>query len=226
MLKKTSGSLLVAASLGLSMTAQASCVNEAMTAMPYFDASNAELVMPLVELGATPSGDAEFLATRLPYLGDNPISFSLNTTLNNPGKDCEYATIPLPVFDMNEQILSIPSLALPQGTDKVSFYTAKLALQNGKLVLVDGSLQDAEGRYSGVVYNQETGQPLKDAKVSLDGVASEQATNAAGHFTITGIGNDICQTLTINSAGFEPVVKNVDIRFGGLQACANTAAGE
>ena len=217
-------SILAIASLGLSPTLHADCVTEAMTAMPYFDASKGELVMPLVELGATPSGDAEFLATRLQYQANsNPIRFKLNTHLDNPGSDCEDVSIPLPVFDMDTQELSIPSLALPKGVDEVSFHSAKLALQGGFLVLVAGSLEDAEGRYSGVVYNQETQQPLKDANVSLNGVASEQPTNGAGHFTITGIGNSICQTLTINGAGFAPVVKEVDIRFGGLTACTSKA---
>ncbi len=211
-------------SLGLSLAGQAvqaNCVTESMGAIPFFDKKSGELVMPLVELGGTASGEAEYLTTRLQFQANSkPFGFVLSQPFTSPGEDCEFISIPVANFDMNLQQLHIPNVALLNGEDDVTFYSARLQFDAGILRLIPESLEVSEGRYSGVVYNQETKKPLKGAKVSLNGVAAEQTTNAAGHFTITGIGSSICQTLTINSEGFSPMVKEVDIRYGGLKACA------
>lgn len=215
---------LACSCLGLSLAGQAvqaNCVTEAMGATAYFDTKSSELVLPLVELAGTTSGDSEYLATRLLFQpNSNPPSFALTHPFTNPGEDCEFISISVANYDMNLQQLHIPDVAVLNGNDDVVFYSVSLKLGAVGLTLIPESLKPSEGRYSGVVYNQETQQPLKDAKVSLDGVAAEQSTNAAGHFTITGISTSICQTLTINSEGFAPLVKEVDIRYGGLKACA------
>ena len=218
MLMKNHNLIMAIACVGLSSSVNADCVSEAMTALPYFDGK--QLVMPLVELGSTPSGEAEFLATRLELIADsNPASFSLGSTLNSPGDDCEFISIPVANFDMNTQQLHIPNLAWLKSDDEVIFYSARLQLADNQLTLLPESLTTSEGRYSGVVYNQETQQPLRNGNVSLDGVAT--TTNAAGHFSITGISTDVCQTLTISGEGFAPVVKEVDIRYGGQTACVS-----
>ncbi len=218
---------LVCASLGFSFTGQAvmaNCVTEVMGAIPYLNSQGGDLVVPLIELTGTPSGDAEFIAAHLKLKpNSNPPSFLITEPYTNPGEDCELISIPVANFDVNMQQLYIPNIAVLNSSDKVVFYKARFILNAETFTLIPESLESSEGRYSGVVYNQETQQPLKDAKVSLDGVAAEQTTNAAGHFTITGIGTNICQTLTINSEGFSPVVKEVDIRYGGLNACTQTA---
>ncbi len=218
---------LACASVGLSFTGQtvlASCVTESMGAIPYLNSQGGELVIPLIELSGTTSGDAEFIAARLQLQqNSNPPSFKITEPFTNPGVDCELISIPVANFDVNSQQLYIPNIAVLNNSDKVVFYQARLQLNAETFTLIPDSLESSEGRYSGVVYNQETQRALKDAKVSLDGVAAEQTTNAAGHFTITGIGTNICQTLTINSVGFAPVVKEVDIRYGGLKACESTA---
>lgn len=228
MLKLKTIAPLACVSLGclFGLPAQASCVTEAMTAIPYFDMTKGELVMPLIELSATPSGEAQFLATRLQYQSaSNPAHFAITQPLTNPNDDCEYISIPVANFNMSLWQLSIPTVALISGGDEVAFYSAKFQLQDGGLTLLPDSLIPTEGRYSGVVYNQATQQPLKNANVSLDGVEAAQPTNSAGHFTITGIGNSVCQTLTISSEGFAPMVKEVDIRYGGLKACETMVRG-
>lgn len=214
----------VYASVGLCLSGQsvfANCVTESMGANPYLISQGGELVVPLIQLSGTESDDAEFIATRLQLQANsNPPSFEITEPFSDPGEDCDLISIPVANFDVSTQELSIPNIAVFNNSDNVVFYTARFKLADETFTLIPESLESSEGRYSGVIVNQETQKPLKDAKVSLDGVAAEQTTNAAGHFTITGIGTNICQTLTINSTGFAPVVKEVNIVYDGLKDCS------
>lgn len=61
--------------------------------------------------------------------------------------------------------------------------------------------------------------PISGALVSLGGIEAEAPTDSQGRFTIRGIDEDQCQTMTALVEGYEPLAVEVDTTAAAIQSC-------
>jgi hypothetical protein len=195
-----------------------SCSNTTIT-NPVYDPETGILALPLVELLDESSEEPRFVAAEISW--PDSASPPKVKVLKEMGEDCQFLTLPIPTFDFSTNELNLPLIRVDAGNaSQTHFYKADAHLQSALSEQLElDQVKQTEGRYSGVILNGETYEPLEGATVSLNGVKAEQTTNWEGRFTVVGIGSEICQILTVNAAGFEPISMDVDIRFPDLTPC-------
>lgn len=186
----------------------------AMIAKPVYHADTATVSLPLVEVLDDPSGTLNFVSAQLEQI-PGQWSFVLKEW-TQLGDDCAFINTPTPTFDFNTSELRLIGLQM-EGNDGLQFYEANLK-RNEKGQFVLNASGKTQGSYSGVVLDANR-KPIRGATVSLNGVEAEKPTNGDGHFTVVGIGNDICQIMTVNATGFAPISMKVDIRFPDQKPC-------
>jgi len=214
-LKKAIQLAIPSLALGLSSpVAYGGNCTSAMIDKPVYNANTGTVNLPLVEVLNDPSETLDFVAVELQKVSER-WSFVL-TEWTQLGDDCAFIDSPAPTFDFSTSQLSLLGLQV-EGDDGMQFYEANLKW-NEKAEFVLNSSGEAQGRYSGVVVDANH-KPIKGATVSLNGVEAEKHTNGEGHFTVVGIGNEICQILTVNAKGFAPISMKVDIRFPDMKPC-------
>lgn len=186
---------------------------KAMTSNAVYGDQKGILNVPLVELIGNTTNETAFWGASLK---------KENTTLlliaSQPlNEDCGLINTPTATFDFDIGELFIPNIQVTEN-NSVKFYDALLKIESD--IFIISSLEKGEGRYSSVIRDGETNKVIVDATVSLNGIEAESTTNAEGFFTVFGISEAICQTLTVNATGFKSLSQQVDIRFSGeLKAC-------
>jgi len=215
-LKLTIPGLVLSLSGGLAFGE--SCTNATIN-NPVYDPETKILELPLVELLDESSEEPRFVAAEIHW--PDSVSPPKVKVLREMGEDCQFLTIPIPTFDFTTNELNLPLVRVDAGNASMAyFYKADAHLQTPVSEQLElDMVEETEGRYSGVIINSETGEPLEGATVSLNGVKAEQSTNWEGRFTMVGIGSEVCQVLTVNAVGFEAISMDVDIRFPNLTPC-------
>lgn len=191
--------------------------SSAMTANSVYDADTGTVTIPLIEVLDEPTGTLDFVAAQLQQI-PGQFSFVL-TSWTQLGSDCAFVNTPTPIFDFDTSELYLPSLQT-EVNNIVPFYDVRLNWTEGAQFELQ-KVDETEGRYSGRVIDAN-GQPIAGATASLNGIEAEQPTNGEGHFTVLGIGGEICQILTVNAVGFAPISMEVDIRFSDLTPCTRS----
>jgi hypothetical protein len=188
--------------------------SSAMIAKSVYHADTGTVNLPLVEVLNAPSGTLNFVSAQLQQtLGQWSFQLTGWTQLSD---DCAFINTPTPTFDFNTSELRLTNLQM-EGNNGMQFYEVNLTRnENAEFVLTNSG--KTPGSYSGVVMDGNR-KPLKGATVSLNGVESEKHTDGEGHFTVMGIGNEVCQILTVNATGFAPISMKVDIRFPDMKPC-------
>jgi len=188
--------------------------SSAMIAKSVYHADTETVSLPLVELLNAPLATPNFVSAQLQQISGQ-WSFVLSdwTQLSD---DCAFINTPTPTFDFNTSELRLIGLQ-KEGNNGMQFYEANLK-RNEKGQFVLNSSDQAPGSYSGVVLDANR-KPIKGTTVSLNGIEAEKHTDGEGHFTVVGIGNEICQILTVNATGFAPISMKVDIRFPDMKPC-------
>lgn len=218
-MKKAIPLAIASLAIGLSSSvAYGGNCTSAMITNPVYDADTETVSIPLVEILNDPSGTLSFVAAELQKITVQ-WSFEL-TEWTQLGDDCAFINTPTSTFDFNTSELHLIGLQM-EGNDGLQFYEANFKLnenenENAEFVLTNYG--QTQGSYSGIVLDPNS-KPIKGAIVSLNGVEAENSTNGEGHFRVVGIGNEICQILTVNATGFAPTSMTVDIRFADLKPC-------
>jgi hypothetical protein len=214
-LKKAIQLAIPGLALGLSSTVVygGNCTN-AMIDKPVYYTNTGIVSLPFVEVLNDPSETMDFVSIQLQQI-PGQWSFVL-TGWTQLGDDCAFVNTPTPTFDFNTSELQLIGLQT-EGNNGMQFYEAKLKW-NEKAEFILTKSDETTGRYSGVVLDANR-KSIKGAIVSLNGVAAEKNTDGEGLFTVMGIGNEICQILTVNATGFAPISMKVDIRFPDFKSC-------
>lgn len=77
----------------------------------------------------------------------------------------------------------------------------------------------AGAAFKGSVTDQNTGQPISGAVVSLDGIEAIAPTDGSGAYELEHPGDSGCHTLTVNAPGFAPFASQVRMSGDQLVSC-------